>query len=367
MTNASLVRANYDPARSRLLLETPHIEIENASYIPRKITDALTRYAKSAGFPFSENTASSLYLDTDRFDLLRNGYTLRVRLGAASKVVKFRREKLTDEIFPNQIAVKGRHYEFQAVADEVAGRLHPNLSNAGIYPYIRREIEGPHDWPRDAMELRFSDLPYQKGGSPDSGVGNLIAWLIGEGRMGDMKRSQDLVLRPKVTTTVPRERTLFYIDANKPVNFIDHWPSPEPTAQMRKSGEYLCIEVAIDECVSRQPPQIKISDIVATTGNGFRTLNFKRLGKSSPFEREVKAEESGRNLTDEQMIGKYAEFGIALSDFANHMSRYPTFAHYKNSVRPLGSKAATAYGEHPECRGDGAFADLYASVAAFVP
>lgn len=359
--------AHYDPDASRAILDARGIEVENPYVLPSRMSRDWVRCAKDLGFKFSENVAHSVYVEVvEEFEgvtrptlgLLQNQITLRVRRGGDSAVIdKETGASRVDETFPNQFALKRQDVKFQAAASEVARRIHPAAENLGVYPYIRVEVEGAHEHPDASVEMRLKDLPKEEWDENKS-IRSTIEGFIQQGAINGVRRNKDLVLRPIVTTTVKRQRTLVFIDPLKPVDFKKNWPSSTPTPEMIKTGVWLCLEVAVDECANRRPPKdATIGDVVNAQNNDFST--FKKLKRIPLFEYEMKWGKHGPKTTDTQAIDAYIKFGLALRDYTKSKWDY--------DLQPTRSKSINAIGGLAECSEGGRLNAVYQAALPFAP
>jgi len=341
----------YNPDKDAMVCRFRGLETENVFVAPWKISVPWMERAKENGFTFDRNTAHSVYMEVAQeiggetaltLELLKNGLTFRVRRSGTATIDDGNGNTKVCETFPEQFAIKRKNGFFQPIANAFAKKAFPLTETLGAYPNIRDEIEGAHSHPKFAKELRFGDLPNgQFDGDPES-IQNIIGGLIVKGRIQGVQTAGDLVLKPIVTTTVKRRRTLVYINPAQKIDFDENWPVPEPTKEMRKKGDYYCCEVAVDESTSRQPPpDATIEKIVEAKDDGFGV--FKRLTRSSVplIEYEMKGLKMGRRITDAKAFAAHIKFGLALRDFA--------WENYQYSLTPTGSKGVTSIGNLPDC------------------
>src|SRR5262249_17019303 len=139
-----------------------------------------------------ENNAHSLYFDTQNLELFTAGQTLRDRLGGTSSC---------GEMYDDQFGLKYRHVELQQAAIEIAYRCFPGRILSGFVTYVRHEIERSHSYPREASELRFSDLPEE--------ISDKMTNRFGK------ETAEDFVLKPTFSTLVQRRKHTIYLDPNK--------------------------------------------------------------------------------------------------------------------------------------------------------
>ena len=336
--------ANYNPEKSRVLLESASrgLEIENARRFPHWLRDPWVDRVLSSGLELIENRAASLYLDTPNLDIYSNGLSNRVRTGA----VVYNGKGEIVQTFENQFTLKSIHSAFQEAALIVAKRLYPQYQNAGVYPIVRNEIEGQHGWRGSVKQLRLNDLPHQPWHGHDISITEAIEGLIAEGKIAGISDPKDFVLVPWIATVVDRQRIDFFVEPGDKFDFIKSWPSPEPTAKMKRTGEYLCIEAVVDRLAMKFcKANSTIDEAITAPGN--------KLGRRSLIEYEVMAPQSGNNLTDQQAIGCYIEFGIGMLNFAQEISQRRKKLIGPETFAPTRSKMTTSLGRLTACQPGG--------------
>ena len=368
MTNLPNLPEKYNPEEDRFLMDASRdfLEIENAFSFPSTLRNRWVNDLVSNLCTVSESQTHSYYFDTPQLCLYANGKTLRVRPGGVSRVMNGKQKMSADEVFPNQFALKSRNLEFHAVANEIAYKLYPDFKSCGIYPVVRDEFEGSHNWPQNINQLRFSDLPNKKWVGHRFTITSIVQDLIGASKLKGVSHSNDLVLIPWVATTVRRSRTLLYLSPQQEYDFNTSWPSPSPTQEMLDTGKYLCLEVALDQCVYRgSPTNENIDAIIRTKGTDFR--RFAYFGKRSLIEYELKSSRSGHCLTDAEAIKAYVAFGHGIRKYAEMRQKNSAKKNAPFLLVPTRSKASTAYGLHPLCQNGASLHEVYDKGLPFAP
>jgi hypothetical protein len=347
------------------LKQARNIEIENAFYFPEILNVEWLRRARRNGFRPGNNIANSAYVDTRGLDFFASYNTLRARKGAPVMLVDVTTgQKYVGKRYPNQFALKRRHALYQATATQIARRLRPGFEGTGVEPYVREEIEGRYNWPVNATELRFGDFPHTRWEGQLLSVGEVLESLIDLGKINGVTEPKDLVAPPLATTYVRRQPMSLYWDPTRKMDFLQNWPSMAPTAEMVDSGNYICIEAAIDKCIQRVPPAgMPIEAILGAQKDAFRA--FRRIGTDNLFEYEIKPEECGPNLSDEGMVCGHMDFGIALLEFTDAMKNRTSFSNVGYAVRPAASKGVNAIGAWARLQG-GAIYQRYMEAAPYV-
>ncbi len=360
--SSSASKSHRGRKRSLLLSKNAaaFLEIENAFSFPWSISKYWLDKANRNGFLITKGHAHSYYFDTPLLGLYRNGVTLRVRPGGSYKsgIGQAARE---EERFPNQFALKRRSLNFQAAADEIAREQFPNLKNKTIYPIVREELEGSHEWPRRISQLRIQDLPHTPWDGHSTSIGQVLENLIREKKIDGVSSANDLVLQPWVSTHVVRRRTNLYVIPGGEYNFIDLWPSPYLTDTMKSTSRYLCLEASVDRCVYRScPTNVCLDDLMTVVPHRF--ARFRRLGKRDLFEYEIKSQKCAARLTDSDAMDAYIPFGSGVLAFARAYN-----GDKQDIMKPMRSKATTAFGLHPACQEDGPLYEAYRAGLALAP
>jgi hypothetical protein len=282
----------------RTLVSTADVEIENANQLSRVYWNSLDAFfGQSCNLILGANGCTSIYLDTPNLDLLKAGLSLRDRPGGRSSC---------GEQYPDQFGLKYRHTEFQEAATRIVGALFPGQNLEGFLPYVRAEIERPHFHQRDVSAYRFADLP------------EAIQAGIERGLNG---KSHDMVFRPQFVTFVARRKYKVYLDPAQPSQPLPH------------GHDLVCIEVALDKCVYREPPPgMTVGEIAAKSQSALSGFGRHRRDKLI-MEHELKPGHSGSHLDTNAMIATYMRFRASLFDVEP----------IAEPIRTAGSKAARGF------------------------
>jgi len=314
-------------AGHKRLVSARDVEIENAFEVADPLWGCLDSHFFERGISYERSAnpfiVNTLYCETDGMDLLSSGFTLGSRHEGSSA---------DNKQYKNRFLFKARHPGYQQAADEIADRLFPAQKFEGFRPYVRTEIERSSWQSSKATEFRLSDLPSD------------IAKAIGG------KVSPSAALRPVFSTPVERRKYKFYLDVAQfhksegttmIPGFMDIELVNNPTQKMKTSGKYICLELSLDEVVySRPNAGDAIEEILESQGR-----NYGELGRRGVVEYEFKADASGKNITDEDLVATFTGFGLSLKGLDHELASQK--AGYK-PIQPAKSKAAIGFGLHPD-------------------
>jgi hypothetical protein len=294
----------------RTLVSAADVEIENANQLSRVYWNCLDAFfGQNCNLVLGANACTSIYLDTPNLDLLKAGLSLRDRPGGRSTC---------GEQYPDQFGLKYRHTEFQNAAARIVSALFPGQNLEGFLPYVRAEIERPHFHRRNVSEYRFTDLP-------EAIQAGIDRRLNGKGH--------DMVFRPQFVTFVARRKYKVHLDPAQPFQ-----PLSQATLLNAKKHDLVCIEVALDKCVYREPPSgMTVSEIVAKSQGALSGFGRHRRDKLI-MEHELKPGQSSSHLDTNAMIATYMRFRASLFDFDQPLGRVDV-----EPIRTAGSKAARGF------------------------
>lgn len=325
------------------LLASRNIEIESFYRVREKDRALLIGRLKKMGFEVEPSTPSSVYYDTDDFQILdKLNATLRLRDG--------------NVLYPAKACFKYVYRVGQEFLN-TAIRKRPLGQQYGLgAPIVRTEIEP--DYPAESVKELFArDLPE-----------DIKAEICSRMAPDEYAAFLEKKLSPRlITDTEKRDKIKFYYDpdmANAPAvnGKSDDFPFlPQPSPVMIKSGRYVCIEMAIDDCLLVQMSQSATPDLARLyKRNKFRGCFV--LGRPHILEVEYRSDHSGKNTSIDMMLDAFAHFELQMASWLQEKRLQASRRHgaepaarnghrYHINLIPLTrnlSKAMTGYGKHSD-------------------